>query len=515
MSYIRSVSSVVSAVSPDSSISKTLRTFSDLLSSNPNGIPLDDLKSKVSEHLRETNQKIVVVIDDVDRLDPDEIRMMMKLVRSIADFSNIIYILCYDDEIVEKALTTNEYRGHDYLQKIINLPVRVPEIKGYIAAEELKAHYLNIVSKSEMNDYDTSVFECISNCSLSLRDIKIITSRFHLLYDVSKNNTCPADLLALTTLDTLEPDVYRWISSNRHRLCGFDALTIEAAMNNKVDDPSKSYIDDGLNTEYIDLLSIMFPRFKPGHYVKAESEPEYRICQYKYINNYFLLTPSSLQITNEMIEDFIRITNPDDFYYLVSNSNTYAVSEIVSRACYKMRNPKYSDDLRRLSDLVLTQPFSDRSHISVQHARNLGRIVETYLHDLSDSEKIAYLNSSIPTDDIHKIIFYGIVFEKIIGTYFAGKGNQLFDSIYNKMFEHIIAVKNFDSDDSLELYMMLLLIFRVDETKAKRVFLDLRPSYENRKSIYLDLADYGIDPIFLIELVNDPRVNYWKELGRW
>ena len=101
MSYIRSVSNVVSAVSPDSSISKTLRTFSDLLSSNPNGIPLDDLKSKVSEHLRETNQKIVVVIDDVDRLDPDEIRMMMKLVRSIADFSNIIYILCYDDEIVD------------------------------------------------------------------------------------------------------------------------------------------------------------------------------------------------------------------------------------------------------------------------------------------------------------------------------------------------------------------------------------------------------------------------------
>ena len=497
MSYIRSVSNVVSAVSPDSSISKTLRTFSDLLSSNPNGIPLDDLKSKVSEHLRETNQKIVVVIDDVDRLDPDEIRMMMKLVRSIADFSNIIYILCYDDEIVEKALTTDEYRGHDY--------------QGYIATEELKDHFLEIVSKSEMDDYDTSVFKCISDYSLSLRDVKTITSRFHLLYDVSNNNTCPADLLALTLLDTMEPDVYRWISINRYRLCGFHILAVEAVMNNKMDDLSKSYIEDGLSPKYIDLLSTMFPLFKPGRYIKPEPESEYRICQHRFINNYFLLTPSSLPITNKMIEDFIKITNPDGFYDVISSISTDTVYEIVSRACDKMRNLDYSDDLHRLSDLILCQPFSNGSYIPIQNAHSLGLIVETYLHDLSDSEKIEYLNLSIPADDIHKIIFYGTVFEKIIGTYFAGKGNQLFDSIYNKMFEHIIAFKNFDTDDSLELFMMILLIFRVNKTKAKQVFLDLRPSYENRKSIYLDLAHQRISPDFLVELAEDPRGKYWRE----
>lgn len=508
---IRSVSNAVSAVSPDNSISKMLKAFSDLLSSNPDGVPLDDFKSQISEHLRKANQKIVVVIDDVDRLDPDEIRMLMKLVRSIADFSNIIYILCYDDEIVEKALTTDEYEGHDYLQKIVNLPVRVPEVSGYVAAEKLKAHYLNIVSRSEMNDYDTSVFECISNYSLSLRDVKIITSRFRLLFDVSKNNTCPADLLALTLLDTIEPDVYRWISANRYRLCGFHTLTIDAAMNHKRDDPSKSYIEDGLSPRYIDLLSVMFPLFKPGHYIKAESEQEYRICQNRYINNYFLLTPSSLQITNEMIEDFIGIANPNEFYNVVSNSNTHAVFEIVSRACDKMKNPEYSEDLHRLSDLVLTQPFSDSAYIPVQNAHHLSRIVETYLHTLSDSEKIAYLNSSIPADDIHKIVFYGTVLERMIGTYFTGKGDQLFESIYKRIFGSIISnLKNLYTDESLELFLMILLISRVDKTRAKQVFLDLKPSYEERKSTYLELAHLRIAPDFLVELVEDPRDNYWK-----
>ena len=512
-SCIRSVSKMVSAVSPDNKISKLLRAFSDLLSSNPNGIPLDDFKSKVSEHLRKTNQKIVVVIDDVDRLDPNEIRMLIKLVRSIADFSNIIYLLCYDDEIVEKALSTNEYKGHDYLQKIINLPVRIPEVNGYLATEELKDHYLNIVSKTELNDYDVSVFKCISNLSLSLRDVKITTSRFHLLYDVSKNNTCPADLLALTLLDTVEPDVYRWISTNRYRLCGFHDLTIRSIMNNKTDDPSKSYIENGLSPEYIDLLSVIFPRFKPGHYIKTESEQEYRICQYSYINNYFLLTPSSLIITNEMIEKFIRITNPDELYDVVSDSNTYAVSEIVSRACYKMRNPEYFDDLYRLSNLVLTQPFSDSSFIPIQNAHNLSRIVETYLRNLSDSEKIAYLNSSIPTGDIHKIIFYGTVLEKMIGIYFTGKGDQLFRSNYETMFNNIISdLKNFDTDDSLELLLMLLLISRVDKARAKQVFIGLKPSYDDRKSIYLDLAHKNTAPDFLIELADDPRGNYLEEL---
>lgn len=66
------------------------------------------MKKTISSKMSERKDKIVVFIDDLDRLDKEEIRMVMKLVRSVADFPNIIYVLCFDNEIVEHALVSSK-----------------------------------------------------------------------------------------------------------------------------------------------------------------------------------------------------------------------------------------------------------------------------------------------------------------------------------------------------------------------------------------------------------------------
>ncbi|SHM44778.1 Predicted P-loop ATPase, KAP-like [Sphingobium sp. YR657] len=92
---------------------------------------LTSSKKKVCDRLAKLKRALVVVIDDVDRLDPAEIVEVLRLVRSVADFPNITYVLSYDQEIVSHAVlaTAKVKDGHAYIEKIvqITLPVPIPE----------------------------------------------------------------------------------------------------------------------------------------------------------------------------------------------------------------------------------------------------------------------------------------------------------------------------------------------------------------------------------------------------
>jgi len=69
---------------------------------------------------------IVVVIDDIDRLESSEIRDIFKLVRLTASFPNVVYLLAFDRARVEDALLQSGFDGRAYLEKIMQLGVDLP-----------------------------------------------------------------------------------------------------------------------------------------------------------------------------------------------------------------------------------------------------------------------------------------------------------------------------------------------------------------------------------------------------
>lgn len=96
-------------------------------------VSLDKLKEKISNNLKQSKETFVVVIDDLDRLDVDEIKLIIKLVRAVADFDNVIYILEYDKLKLCKRL---EYDfDSNYLDKIIQVEIKIPEINSNILSQ--------------------------------------------------------------------------------------------------------------------------------------------------------------------------------------------------------------------------------------------------------------------------------------------------------------------------------------------------------------------------------------------
>ena len=53
-------------------------------------------KNKVRDQLMTLEKPLLVIMDDVDRLPPDEIRLLFQLVKINADFPNLVYLLCFN-----------------------------------------------------------------------------------------------------------------------------------------------------------------------------------------------------------------------------------------------------------------------------------------------------------------------------------------------------------------------------------------------------------------------------------
>ena len=79
--------------------------------------------------LTELPYKIIIVVDDIDRLNNTEIRQIFQLVKALADFPNTVYLLAFDKEVILRALAKVQGGpGLEYLEKVIQVPFEIPPI---------------------------------------------------------------------------------------------------------------------------------------------------------------------------------------------------------------------------------------------------------------------------------------------------------------------------------------------------------------------------------------------------
>lgn len=98
------------------------------------GLPLSnngsaaDIKARIQEHIEKLKyKKIIIIVDDVDRLETDEIFYILKLIRLNSNFKNTLFILSLDKGAVDKKISVE--LGNDYLEKFIIKPIPLPGIR--------------------------------------------------------------------------------------------------------------------------------------------------------------------------------------------------------------------------------------------------------------------------------------------------------------------------------------------------------------------------------------------------
>lgn len=90
-----------------------------------------EMKHELSWEFSKLEEPVVVIIDDLDRLDSSEVFEVLRLIRNTADLSNMIYLVAYDKNYITKILENQHISDPAaYLEKIFQLEIQLPLVSG-------------------------------------------------------------------------------------------------------------------------------------------------------------------------------------------------------------------------------------------------------------------------------------------------------------------------------------------------------------------------------------------------
>ena len=172
-------------------------------------------RCKLEKALSDLDKPIVVILDDIDRLATSEIRDLFKLVRLTANFPNVIYIVAFDRDRVEKALDEQGVSGRDYLEKILQVVFDLPVVPSHVLRQQILSALDDALNNIEnTGPLDEKVWpdvfmEIILPLMRNIRDVRRYAATIHGTVISLKGQIALADLLALEAIRMFLPDVFR------------------------------------------------------------------------------------------------------------------------------------------------------------------------------------------------------------------------------------------------------------------------------------------------------------------
>ncbi|MDH6307010.1 putative KAP-like P-loop ATPase [Parabacteroides sp. PF5-5] len=324
-------------------------------------IDVEDLKKRVEQIIIDSNKKLVIFIDDIDRLDKYEIHSIFRLVKLTADFYNTTYILSFDEEVVSKSIgerygTGDLESGKNFLEKIIQVPLTIPKaqpealrdycfemINGIYKVYNIELpegegrRFVSLFTTSLLNKFDTPRMVVRYTNSLSF-SIPLLAGEANMV-----------DLMIIEAIKIVYPYIYKFIREN-------PVYFIPSHLLNRDDEKKKELVKkeiDNLCTNFsnkekesiIELLTELFPLLETAY--KNISYPDWkitgwyknkRIASQKYFNRYFTYSVIKGEISDISFEQLVSNLSTmsereiiDDIKLLIQNSSA-------DNFIYKLRN---------------------------------------------------------------------------------------------------------------------------------------------------------------------------------
>lgn len=190
----------------------------------PKDVPA--LKSEISKILRDAQTRILVIIDDIDRLTPEETRQLFTVIKALADFPNVVYLLAFDREVAALAIKQQSgMPGERYLEKIIQVPFELPPVDRVALRAALFKRLDEILGDTSDGLFDQSYWtnafhDGIDPLIQVPRDVVRFTNTLAVTYPPVRGEVNPVDFIALEALRVFLPSLYDVIRTNQDKFSG-------------------------------------------------------------------------------------------------------------------------------------------------------------------------------------------------------------------------------------------------------------------------------------------------------
>jgi energy-coupling factor transporter ATP-binding protein EcfA2 len=223
----------------------------------------------VHKLLGKTDTKLLVVIDDVDRLQPAELLTLLKLVRVVGRFPNVYYLIAYDEETLIDVLSTTDLAKGDkarataYLEKIVQVRLDLPPISYDIQSKFIEKHLNHSIGRldQEISESDLSRLRKALDSGMrrrltTPRSIRRLFAQVNSAFEGLQGEVNYVDFVILTYLRTFESTLYHALPKYRDELVGVGGRYTLGSMT-RADDtiPWKKRVKEaGISEESVDIL---------------------------------------------------------------------------------------------------------------------------------------------------------------------------------------------------------------------------------------------------------------------
>ncbi|MDF1715402.1 MAG: P-loop NTPase fold protein, partial [Antarcticimicrobium sp.] len=176
---------------------------------------LDEIRNAAQAALQKAKIRVLIVIDDLDRLDPSEVVEMSRLIRSTLDLPHVTFLVAYDRrQVAESVRSVLGVNGDAYLEKIVQLQVDIPTCSPYDLTRAL-AEQLQTVFGDLSEEQTESVRNALWGAARPLflntpRDVARTANSLSFGWSMLEGTVDAGDLLVATCLRIQAPDLYEW-----------------------------------------------------------------------------------------------------------------------------------------------------------------------------------------------------------------------------------------------------------------------------------------------------------------
>lgn len=330
---------------------------------------LEQLHTNVSNILANQSKRFVIVIDDIDRLSPDEALLIFRLVKSVGHLPKVIYLLAYDRLLAEK-IVADQYptEGPHYLEKIVQAAFEVPQPHR----PELSKHVLKVIEDVCGQPTDDKAvrfmnifYEVVAPEMKTPRDLSRLMNAISITWPALFNEVDLADFVALETFRVLRPKIYQSLQKNKDRLCNLG----ENGFHQRSEDVHAEYnrlFLDGIDEGEIKRLQRSLMRIFPPleriwsnmHYGSSSSNEwaqQRRACSSAHFDTYFRFSLSEDTLSRTEIDELVAHADEPEFVI-----NAFRNALLISKKDGGTKASQLLDELNvhadRFSDDAI-QPF--------------------------------------------------------------------------------------------------------------------------------------------------------------
>lgn len=132
----------------------TKNRFSDLIDRVFPSASLEKQFIKIRNEIKSIKKKVLILIDDIDRLDKNEIYEVIRLIRNTASFPNFYFVVAYDRNYILNGIEEiNTYQIPAFLEKIFQYEFVLPPIPNEVLQQEVQLMIKSVLSEKYKNEY--------------------------------------------------------------------------------------------------------------------------------------------------------------------------------------------------------------------------------------------------------------------------------------------------------------------------------------------------------------------------